>query len=51
MAGVSLKVEFNIDMVIQAICLVQEEAEDKVLAADRRAQSHCILVKRFLGNG
>lgn len=51
MAGVSLKLEFNIDIVIQAICLVQEEAEDKVLAADRRAQSDCILFKSFLDNG
>lgn len=51
MAGVSLKLEFNREIVIQAIHLVQEEAEDKVLAADRRAQSDCILVKSFLDNG
>jgi len=46
MAGVSLKPEFNIDIVIQAICLVQEE-EKTVSSADRRAQSDCILVEFF----
>lgn len=51
MAGISLKLEFNIGILIQAICLVQKEAEDKVLAGDKRAQSDCTLVKGFLDNG